>query len=333
MTDLLTNDPGTVNAYQLLGQAQAISAISNICDVTLLKLITEVKETKGFKGLSVTGPDGKGVTVTTFKEFCTIGLGRSYEQVNEDLKNLQQFGADAFEAFQKLGLGYRELRNMRRLPDDKILKIQDQVVNVDDKTEIRELLMDLVNENTKAKKELEKSERQTKKTTALLENELNEKELKRRQDLNKQTCPWPEPVMKAREECGVSTLIAISALDDIDLNMAELQDALPSLSKGNKGKAEFGAAASSIGLNLSMLLARLSQTIATANELGLGDYIETPDTTAALLTEQESSDIRTRWNVATQEQDFQKKVRQATRDEKTSRGKAGRPKGSKNKAK
>lgn len=129
-------------ANQLLGRIQLSQGIQKVVTVTTLLDLKKIKDNNAFKHLT-TVIDGKSVTVTTFKQFCQL-LGRSYEQVNEDLNNLESFGGEALESMQQMGLGYRDLRKLRKLPDeDRQVLVQEIEADVGDKDSILQLIDDL----------------------------------------------------------------------------------------------------------------------------------------------------------------------------------------------
>ncbi|MDG6255942.1 hypothetical protein P9J84_11045, partial [Glaesserella parasuis] len=96
-------------AYELVGMIKAFDFTRKLVTVTTLKSLQEIKESKRYKDLELTDQDGKMVTVTTFRDFCTT-LGFSGEKIDQDLLNLNTFGEEFFETSQRLGLGYREMR-------------------------------------------------------------------------------------------------------------------------------------------------------------------------------------------------------------------------------
>lgn len=109
-------------ANQLFGQVQMANAFSRFTDVISLSKLKVIKETKAYralqgqKGVDVDGqeiPD-----VSTFDGFCRA-LGMSRAKVDEDLVNLSTFGEDALRSLSAVGVGYREMRQYRRLPDDQ----------------------------------------------------------------------------------------------------------------------------------------------------------------------------------------------------------------------
>lgn len=143
-----------IQLSEKLGAIKATAFIKKLVTVTEIKLLAEIKETKQYKGLKLLGGSGKLVTVTTFEEFCQH-LGMSREKVDQDILNLSTFGEDFLETSQRMGLGYRDLRKLRKLPDaEREILINGEAV----KTEDRESLIDLIEEMS-AKHSKEKSER------------------------------------------------------------------------------------------------------------------------------------------------------------------------------
>nr|WP_237770748.1 hypothetical protein [Pseudomonas humi] len=103
---------------QLLGQAQMAGAFEEFSRTVRTSKLAFVKENKLYRALAgKKSPDGPEKLSGTWEEFCCL-LGRSVDQVDEDIKNLRQFGEEALESMSRMGIGYRELRQWRRLPDD-----------------------------------------------------------------------------------------------------------------------------------------------------------------------------------------------------------------------
>ncbi|TAM72330.1 hypothetical protein EPN44_16060 [bacterium] len=107
---------------QLMGQIQMANSIAKFSDVVGLSKLKHIKETKAYRALSGKkgiAPDGTEISdVGTFEGFCRA-LGMSYSKVDEDLKNLATFGEEALRQLSAVGAGYRELRALRKLPEDE----------------------------------------------------------------------------------------------------------------------------------------------------------------------------------------------------------------------
>lgn len=112
---------------QLIGQVQMANSFARFADVVSLQKLDIIKKTKAYRavsGMSLVMPDGEIADVGTWEGFCTA-LGMSRAKVDEDLTNLRAFGEQALENLSRIGAGYRELRQFRRLPaDEKVALIE-----------------------------------------------------------------------------------------------------------------------------------------------------------------------------------------------------------------
>lgn len=113
------NPPANANlVHQLLGQSQMAQAFGQLSRTLLASKLHFVKENKLYQQLSgVTMPNGSSCD-GTWEGFCTL-LGISKDKADLDIANLRVFGEEALESMGRMGVGYRELRQYRRLPDDE----------------------------------------------------------------------------------------------------------------------------------------------------------------------------------------------------------------------
>ena len=137
---------------QLLGQAQAFQAAGNLLRTFGVSKLALVKENKLYQQLSgMKAPNGlelKG----TWVEFCGL-LGISDDKANEDINNLNAFGEDALEQMQRIGIGYRELRQYRKLPEDQKQALI-EVAKAGDKEGFVELAEEIIAKHAKEKEAL-----------------------------------------------------------------------------------------------------------------------------------------------------------------------------------
>lgn len=137
---------------QLLGQAQAFQAAGNLLQTFGVSKLALVKENKLYQQLSgMKSPNGlelKG----TWVEFCQL-LGMSDEKANQDIANLHAFGEEALEQMQRIGIGYRELRQYRRLPEDQKQALI-EVAKAGDKEGFVELAEEIIAKHAKEKEAL-----------------------------------------------------------------------------------------------------------------------------------------------------------------------------------
>ena len=138
---------------QLLGQAQMAGAFEEFSRTVRTSKLAFVKENKLYRALAgKQTPDGTEKLSGTWEEFCSL-LGRSVDQVDEDIKNLRQFGEQALESMSRMGIGYRELRQFRRLPEDQKTALI-EVAKSGDKDAFLELAEDLIAKHAKEKESL-----------------------------------------------------------------------------------------------------------------------------------------------------------------------------------
>lgn len=104
---------------QLLGQARMAGAFEDFSRTVRTSKLAFVKENKLYRNLKGSkSPHGAEKMSGTWEEFCSL-LGRSVDQVDRDIANLRTFGEEALESMSRMGSGYRELRQFRRLQDDQ----------------------------------------------------------------------------------------------------------------------------------------------------------------------------------------------------------------------
>jgi len=109
--------------HEVIGRIQGFKAVAEFADVGKLVWLKQIKESKIYKDL----PD-----VGTWDNFCNyIGLSRS--KVDEDLLNIQSFGEMFLTTVGNLGLGYRELRQLRQLTHNGDVVIDGEVITIGEK--------------------------------------------------------------------------------------------------------------------------------------------------------------------------------------------------------
>lgn len=115
IAQVLQDERDLVN--QLLGQAQMAGAFEEFSRTVRTSKLAFVKENKLYRALAGRkNPNGSEFS-GTWEEFCQV-LGMSADKADMDIANLRAFGEEALESMSRMGIGYRELRQWRRLPDD-----------------------------------------------------------------------------------------------------------------------------------------------------------------------------------------------------------------------
>ncbi|MEZ1437453.1 hypothetical protein QVM41_14315 [Pseudomonas shirazica] len=140
---------------QLLGQAQMADAIAKFSETVSTSKLAYVKENKLYRALKgkKTG-NGFEFLSGTWEEFCGL-LGVTARKVDMDIANLQAFGEAALDSMSRMGIGYRELRQYRKLPDDQKTALI-EAAKSGDKDSFVDLAEELIAKHVKEKDALTK---------------------------------------------------------------------------------------------------------------------------------------------------------------------------------
>lgn len=152
-TKAMTQD--LAEAHEAMGMLKAFSFVEKLLTVSSLKVLNEIKNSKKYKGLSYVDSTGKVLTVSSWEDYCTA-CGFSRQKIDLDLQNLSVLGEDFLETSQRLGLGYREMRKLRQLPEEARAEIVDaDYSDTTDKEELIEKIEDLTAQHAKEKEALQ----------------------------------------------------------------------------------------------------------------------------------------------------------------------------------
>ncbi|WP_156473653.1 hypothetical protein [Neptuniibacter marinus] len=150
---------------RLFGQIQMGHALSNFTNVISLSKLAEIKKTKQYrslKGVKALDKNGNLIpNVGVWEGFCKA-LGFSYQKIDQDIENLEVFGAETLEQLNSLGIGYRDMRKLRKLSgEDRTAIIQGECIQVGDKEEVISLIEDMASKHAREKEELEQQLQRT----------------------------------------------------------------------------------------------------------------------------------------------------------------------------
>ncbi|WP_026600514.1 hypothetical protein [Methylomonas sp. 11b] len=140
-----------VQLSEWIGQRKFSAALQKLLTVSDLVELQKVKETKAYKGLVVV-IDGKLQTVSSFKQLCD-SIGVSEQHVSEQLLNLKTFGPEFVEYSDKY-LGFRDVRALRKLPDDERTALI-EVAKSGDKDQLLDLAESLIVKHANEKQSLQ----------------------------------------------------------------------------------------------------------------------------------------------------------------------------------
>lgn len=159
-------------AYKMAGKIEAFKFISNFADVGSLTLLKKIKENKIYKDMP---------TIKTWENYCK-SIGLSASKVDEDLNNIATFGEKFITDVGNFGLGYRELRQLKKEVKTGALQIKDEsvvingeVISLDEKDILKDALTDLVAKN---KEEISKLKAENKAKDKMVQTYAEAKEAK-----------------------------------------------------------------------------------------------------------------------------------------------------------
>ena len=143
------------DAYEMLGMIKMSDFHRKLTTCQHIKVLAEFKEAKKYKGLEMLDISGNRRQVSTWDDFCSA-LGFSRQKIDEDISNLYKLGEDFLETSPRLGLGYREMRKLRQLPEEARSEIVDaDYSEATDKEDLIEKIEDLTAKHAKDKEALQ----------------------------------------------------------------------------------------------------------------------------------------------------------------------------------
>lgn len=169
VTSQLSDERDLLN--QLLGQAQMADAFEQFSRTVRTSKLAFVKENKLYRNLKGKKTPNGSEFSGTWDEFCNV-LGISVDKADLDIANLTAFGEEALDSMSRMGIGYRELRQFRRLPDDQKSALI-EVAKEGDKTALLELAEEIIAKHTKEKEDLKTDLEISRQTLAEKKDEIN----------------------------------------------------------------------------------------------------------------------------------------------------------------
>ncbi len=197
---------------QLLGQAQMAGAFEEFSRTVRTSKLAYVKEHKLYRSIAgAASPHGAEKLSGTWEEFCRL-LGRSVDQVDRDIANVQAFGEQALESMSAMGIGYRELRQYRKLPEDQKQALI-EVAKAGDKEGFVELAEEIIAKHAKEKETLAAQVEEAKATLEAKDRVLDDKNKrlnKLEEDASRKFVPPPGSVARTQAELALVKAITQS---------------------------------------------------------------------------------------------------------------------------
>ena len=138
---------------QLLGQSQMADAFAKFSNTVFIAKLSYVKENMLYQYITNNKSEDSS-SKNTWEGFCKL-LGWTPQHANEAIANLHSLGEEALESMSRMGIGYRELRQYRKLPEDQKTALI-EVAKAGDKETLVELAEEFIAKNNKEKEQLKK---------------------------------------------------------------------------------------------------------------------------------------------------------------------------------
>lgn len=145
-----------IQTSELVGAMRMADVQGKFAAVARTKILKEIKESENFMGAMLAGPNGGLVECKSWKQFVELTQSESLDKIDEDIRNLSVFGDGFMEASNRMGLGYRQLRMLRKLPEEDRQAVAAEVeTNLGDKDAVLALIDGLTERHAKEKGRLE----------------------------------------------------------------------------------------------------------------------------------------------------------------------------------
>lgn len=222
----------------MLGRLQMSQTMAKFATAVSLSSFKHIKETKGYralKGKVITIFDNdveKEVVLTgTWEEFCHL-CQTSKSSVDDHLKNLEAFGESALLSMQTLGMTTRDLRKLRKLPEEDLKAVVDGgEVKVSDREEALEIIEEMAHKHRTEKTELQQAVAKLDHENKAMERILGDKDKKINElDLKLTTKLSPAQKRQKEEEINAQLLNGLTVAEmDIDRGLARFGDVIQTI--------------------------------------------------------------------------------------------------------
>ena len=252
--------------FQGLGRYEASTVFSKIANVLGISQLRAIKESKAYRQLKgVKSSDGHEFS-GTWADVATL-LGVSVSKLDEDLGMAETFGEEAFRSMQSIGIGYRDLRQLRKLPDDS-QKAVIEAAESGDKDKVLELVEDLVSRQQREKARIEGEKETAERRCFNLEKQLEgaEAELETARQKNKRVFERNSVVPLEVEELQDECMAAVKRTQLFFGSLAQQARAAEAMSGdwGTGCRRHVFASMQAIAVGASMLLKEWSETFGIA---------------------------------------------------------------------
>lgn len=138
-----------------IARRKMIEGLTKLLTVSDVQDLANIKESKQYKGFTHIDADGKPRPVRSWAEYCDLVEGRSQQSIDEEIRNLETLGPEAFAAMRTGGIGPRTMRTLRALPGTELAEIT-EAAQAADKDALLDMVGDLIAKQAAEKAKLTK---------------------------------------------------------------------------------------------------------------------------------------------------------------------------------
>lgn len=136
-----TGAAAQIKLTELVGAMKMAQVQERFAGVARTKMLAEIKESETYKGMLILGSEGIPVECRTWEQFVKALPFGSVETVDEQIRNLNLFGEDFLQRASDMKLGYRDLRRLKKLPEeDRQAVVAEVEANLSDKDAVLALI-------------------------------------------------------------------------------------------------------------------------------------------------------------------------------------------------
>ena len=196
-------------ASRLTGRVEAFGFMSKVATVSHLMTLKKIKDSGIYKELP---------NIKTWEEYCK-SIGYTRRHIDDQLESLNLLGSEFLETGFQFGLGYRDLKQLKKEIKSGNLEVKDaeviidgEVIPLDDKDELRDALDTLLKSKYK---EIEEKDKKIKDQSESIEIKNNE--IARLRESNKNFFESKEKAEKELADLkGVGTIHGITIEENAD---------------------------------------------------------------------------------------------------------------------
>lgn len=145
-----------IQVTELIGAMRMAQVHEKFATVARIKILAELKESGRFQGVKLVGPGGEAVEAKSWKDFvAALDMG-SLDKVDEQIGFLNTFGEQFLETANRMKLGYRDLRRLKKLPEeDRAAVVSEVETNLGDKDAVLALIDSLADRHARERRDMQ----------------------------------------------------------------------------------------------------------------------------------------------------------------------------------